>query len=367
MEYTPVNLSPPGKPQGDYFQLRLGPYDKWAIRYGYAKSLRATTTQSEIPWLRAIAAESTRREYAYGTDEDAEIWLGPDAMDPMISTFDLSSDPLAFDANQFEVADSLVARLDHVYPRDGRPYDQERSAFLTIMHTYVSAAQLCAKYIGGIYTSRAHRGQAGAGAPFRAIPRETQRAAFLLLAQHVFSSQAFVFSPALLNDLGANRYLHWDLGPQRRPDFPVSDFVGAVQDQTLTHLFYPDVMMRIADEQLKVNNAGDTMSLSDLFGWTQATIWDDVDANAIAPLHRNLQRRWTSLLTAFALAPSGLVEQLGYPDDAPALARYELSMLAPRLQRALDNRALDVPTRAHLADIAHRVNEALTAHTLQSD
>jgi len=366
MEYTPVNLSPPGKPQGDYFQLRLGPYDDWAIRYGYAKFPRATTTQDEVPSLRAIAAESTRPEYAYGSDEDAEIWLGPDAMDPMISTFDLSRDPLEFDANQFTVASALVARLDHLYPRDGRAYDQERAAFLTIMRTYVGAAQLSAKYIGGIYTSRAHRGQAGGGAPFRAIPRAQQRAAFDLLSQHIFSSHAFIFSPALLNDLGSNRFLHWDSEPQRRPDFPVTDFVGAIQDQTLTQLFYPDVMMRLADEQLKVNDPHDTMSLADLFGWTQAAIWDDAGAASIAPLHRNLQRRWTSLLAAFALAPSGLVEQLGYPDDSPALARLELSTLAPRLQRALANPALDVPTRAHLADIAHRVNEALTAHTLQS-
>ncbi|MDQ2858010.1 MAG: zinc-dependent metalloprotease, partial [Candidatus Eremiobacteraeota bacterium] len=71
MGYTPVNMSPPGQPQGDYFQSKLGPYDYWAIRYGYGKIPNVRAPGDELKALRGIAQESTRPEYAYATDEDA--------------------------------------------------------------------------------------------------------------------------------------------------------------------------------------------------------------------------------------------------------------------------------------------------------
>ena len=35
MDYTPANLMPKGMKQGDYFSTTIGPYDMWAIEYGY--------------------------------------------------------------------------------------------------------------------------------------------------------------------------------------------------------------------------------------------------------------------------------------------------------------------------------------------
>jgi len=35
MDYSPVNIVPKGVKQGDYYNTTLGPYDYWAIEYGY--------------------------------------------------------------------------------------------------------------------------------------------------------------------------------------------------------------------------------------------------------------------------------------------------------------------------------------------
>ena len=35
MDYCPTNLVPKGASQGDYFSNTIGPYDLWAIEYGY--------------------------------------------------------------------------------------------------------------------------------------------------------------------------------------------------------------------------------------------------------------------------------------------------------------------------------------------
>jgi hypothetical protein len=127
-------------------------------------------------------------------------------------------------------------------------------------------------------------------------------------------------------------------------------------------------MSRLADEQLKVAHPGDTMSLQDLFNWTQAAVWDDLGPHTVSidPLHRALQRRYTNLMIAFNLAPSFVVSVLGYPSDSVPLARYELVQLEGRLNRTLASNSLDIATRAHLDDLRTRVRHALDPNAMRS-
>jgi hypothetical protein len=358
MGYTPINLSPPGKPQGEYFQLRLGPYDEWAIRYGYEHFPNVSRPEDEVTRLRGIADESSRPEYAYATDEDAN---GSLAIDPRVATFGLSSDPLAFDRNQFDVFDDLIGKLDSAYPRVDQPYYEERQTFATMMRQYDRAAMLATKYVGGFYTSRDHRGQPGGAHPLTPVPREESRRAFALLSQNVFSSHALHFSPQLLADLGANHYLHRGVQVVEQPDFPVEDYVGSVQDSVMYALFSPDAMSRLADAPLEAPAGTKTMSLDDLFGWMQASVWDDLKPGVITidPLHRALQRRYSQLLVAFSLAPSFIVSGIGYPSESPALARFELRRVLPKIDAALRSNRLDIGTRAHLEDLQNRIKHAL--------
>jgi hypothetical protein len=358
MGYTPTNLSAPGTPQGEYFQLRLGPYDEWAIRYGYATFPNVRRPADEAVALHAIANESSQPRYAYATDEDAN---GPLAVDPRVATYHLSSDPLAFDANQFAVTRDLVARLDRTYPRDGRPYYEERQTFTTMLRSYQRAAMLAEKFVGGTYTSRDHRGQPGGARPFRPVPRTESRRAFALLSDNVFSSRALHFPPQLLADLGANHYLHRGVDRIERPDFPVEETVASIQDTVMYAMFSPDTMSRLADEQYKTAPGERVMGLTDLFDWMQAAAWDDVlpQTARIDPLHRALQRRYTNLLVAFALAPSFIVQAIGYPSETAPLASFHLRRLARTVDVALRSPHLDDATRAHLEDVRSRVRHAL--------
>jgi hypothetical protein len=358
MGYTPVNISAPGQRQGEYFQLRLGPYDQWAIRYGYEKFDHVYRPEDELVRLHGIADEGSRPQYAYATDEDAN---GPIAIDPRVATFGLSNDPLAFDRNQLDVVANLLGRLDNAFPNADQPYSEERLSFLTIMRSYNRAVMLATKYVGGIYTSRDHRGQPGARPPESPVPRETSRRAFELLADNVFSSRAMHFSPKLLSDLAPSHYSHRGVDSLERPDFPVEEYVADIQDNVMFAMFSPDVMSRLDDEALKASPGRKPMSLADLYGWMQASVWDDLSPSvaSIDPLHRALQRRYTNLLVAFSLAPSFVVESIGYPSDAVPLARFELRRLSDRIDVALRSNRMDVPTRAHLEDLQSRVHHAL--------
>jgi hypothetical protein len=360
MDYTPVNLAAPGKRQADYFPNRLGAYDYWAIAYGYQRFANVHSSAEELPYLHALAEHSTRPGLAYGTDEDA---AEPVAIDPHIARFDLSSDPLSYDRDMLALNESIARTLNRPYAGDTRSYQEIRASLVTILNNELSAIDLAAHYIGGIYTSRGHRGQAGAGPPFRSISRVEQRRAFDLVDRYVFSAHAFNYSPQLLNELTTTRFgFHWDSGDLRRPDFPLREVVAEIQDDAISTMFAAPNLSRIADQSLKVARPGDTMTLSDLFAWTNGAIFDDLGSASIAPTHRELQRRFADLEMEIALLPGFVLDSLGLPRETQALARQSLVTVAARLDPAL-GAARDTGTRAHLADLRSRIRGALNPQT----
>lgn len=365
MDYNAINLAPAGKPQGAYFQTIPGVYDNWAIEYGYKAFLpNVKDPAAELPALHRLAAESTKPGLRFATDDDAS---GAGAIDPRVGPFALSSDPIGNATQAMGIDSSLISRLTHLSTQDAQSYADERAAFLTIMSSYAEHAFHAAQYIGGMYSSRAHRGQSGGEPPFRPIPRSEQQRAFGIIARHILSAQALAFSPRLLNDLGPERFIHWDSPAPSRPDFPITRFVGAIQDQILAKLFDPLVMSRLSDQAEKAA-PGSTMSLGDLFEWTRAAVWDDAKAppsGSIVETHRELQRRYADLMAAIALLPASGMEQLGIPYDAQSMARHELRVIGTETAQGLRQTNLDLETRAHLENVAVRVKQALQAITVR--
>ncbi len=361
MDYLPANIAAPGHRQADYFPNRLGPYDYWAIAYGYER-FPVKNSSAELPYLRQIASRSTQPGLAYGTDEDANV---PYAIDPRITRFDLSSDPLAEDAERFALDEHLAANLDRPYGGDGRSYADLRQAMLTVLTSELQTADLAAGYLGGIYTSRSHRGQAGGVAPFVPIPKAEARRAFALIDRYILSERALSYSPRILSELEPQRFgFHWDSSTPAREDFPIREFIADIQDQAISALISPVNLARIADEQLKAP-PGATLTLGDLFGLMSGAIYDDLGARAIPPTHRDLQRRYTDLMEQVAVLPSYYMDELGLPREVQALARASLRDLNAKLPRAIAA-ARDPGTRAHLEELHSRVSGVLSPLMLRA-
>jgi hypothetical protein len=362
MDYTPANIAAPGERQADYFPTQLGPYDFWAIEYGYRSFPNVSSSSDEAIPLSRIAARSTQPGLAYGTDEDATAI----SIDPRIQRFDLSSDPLAYLKEQMLVDDDVASRLMRRYPGDNRSFQDIRAELATVLNDELNNAELATKYVGGIYTSRAHRDEPGAPLPFTSVPRAQQRRAFDLIDRYVLSSRAFRFSPELLNAAAPTRYgVHWGANGVRRTDFPIREVIAELQDDAIAQMFSPVNLTRVGDQELKVRKAGDTMTLADLFAWTNAAIYDDLGHGSIDPAHRELQRRFADLQMEIVALPSAFADQLDLPRETQALARYNLIRLAARLPGAI-RAAREVGTRAHLVDLRVRVQGVLDAHNVRA-
>ena len=362
MDYTPLNLSPHGQAQGAYFQTRLGPADYFSIKYGY-QHIAARSPEDERPALDRIAAGATAHDLIYATDEDAD-WEEGFATDPRVGAFKLGSDPLAFVANQLTIDRRLFATLTTRLPKAGNSFQDVRTGMLVTLNDWYRSATFATHYIGGEYFSRNHRGDPGAVAPVQPVARADERRAFDLLARNVFADDAFAYPPALLQNLGADRFAHWQSDPNAsgRLDLPVDEFAEAYQAILLRQMWQPTVLARLDGIQAVATTPSSTMSLADLFDWTDRAVWDDFGSArtvAVPEVHRALQHYYAEMLIGIMLHP-----ERGTPSDATALARHHLTTLQDQLNAALSNGVADETTQANFEDIRTEVSQALHATTL---
>src|SRR5207302_2494811 len=162
------------------------------------------------------------------------------------------------------------------------------------------------------------------------------------------------FSPQLLNRMTYSEWSpfwengQWAYDPTPRHDIPVAELAEGVQNDELHIMFQPAMLSRIDDLSLKAKR-GQTMSLADLFAWTQGSIYGDLrDRNlaSISLIHRSEQQSYAALLSDLLLSP-----EPGTPYDAQSLARAQLTSLQAGVRGALMSRKLDAMTRAHLQDL----------------
>ena len=160
MEYNAVNLALQDEPQGEYHMSTLGPYDYWAVEYGY-KELPA---EEEAVALARIAERSHEPLLAFMADDTAYR----SGLDPLANTFDLGTDPLRFADRQLRLARELWLLAEGRQLRADESYAPLRRNFSRGLFEVQQSALYAIKYIGGLtlLTDRAGSGRA----PLEPIP-----------------------------------------------------------------------------------------------------------------------------------------------------------------------------------------------------
>jgi Met-zincin/Domain of unknown function (DUF5117) len=379
MDYLPANIAPQGVQQGDYFPAVVGPYDEWAIEYGYKRypstAFEAIIPESEKSFLDQIALVSPQPELSYATDED--IW----DINPLANVWDMSSDVLLYSQWQMDNARFIWQHLDKGYLSIGESYSNLRVSFNRVLKYYFRNAILLSKYIGGQSFRRLH---ASNDAPWTFVPVSLlkQRQALTKLQKYVFAEDAFSFSPQLLNQLAPSRWEHWgSSAPNNRLDYPIHDRILGFQSAILRSLLDSDRLNRLQDIELKTLPE-QALSIPELFDTLQTGIWTEVFApgepKPISSIRRSLQREHLNILLQMMLGTTNT------PEDGRTLAWYELR----QLQKAIDVRlkqlgeqrvgrvpslglttnpegeSLDTYTLAHLEASGDRITKALNAQLL---
>jgi hypothetical protein len=351
MDYVAPNIpDDPNKAGQPYFQTKVGPYDKFAIAYGYGP-----LSGDEAARKRQLAAVASRasqdRSLAFATDEDVRTMTGGPA-DPDAQLWDLGRGAQMNAERHIATArrlwESLGAATDR--PRDGVEPSLRRK-FGYGFQEYHMAVQNLAPVIGGV---RTRRGPPSAGQDsFAPVSAAEQRAALKFLDENVFSDKPFQFDPGLFRRMGEEASM--DLGGYNQP-VALSPQVGNLRVDALRSIFNPATLGRLGSRRDLVRDPADQLSVYDVVGAVRASIWREVEGSspaAISPMRRDLQRSHLGILEAFWAD-----QDQGDVRDA---AMSDLQRIRADAKRALAaGGRLDAPSRLHLQEVVMSINAALT-------
>jgi hypothetical protein len=361
MDYIPANIVPADQTQGDYFSQTIGPYDMWAVEYGY-KPLKGGSAEGELPELKKIAERSGDPKYAFSDDDDARS-IDPD---PRVNRYDLGNDPVAYAKSQAKlVAESLPNIVDGLTEK-GEGYQKARRAFNVLIARQGEAMFFVSEVVGGMYVNRSHKGDDNAPAPFEVISAEKQHEALGLLEEQMFGDTPFNFPPELYSHLAASHWDHWGVTPIERVDFPAHEFILMWQDRILSKLMSSLTLARIHDTELKVPDDKEALTTAELIQRLTKSIFAETESvksgeftdrkPAISSLRRDLQRSYLRRLSRLALG------QTSAPEDCQTIAYADLAALKKRIDALLDrDMKLDSYSRAHLEESSARIAKVVDA------
>ena len=255
MDYDPINIAPEGVQQGNYFPTEPGPYDIWAITFGYTQEMSDADRES-------LLAQSTKPEFIFGTDDDAMGSPGGNT-DPRNKRYDMSSDPITYTVQRLQIIDNKINELPEIFNEPGSTYTELKATFDSLLRDKGRFAESIAIQIGGVYSNRLVVGQESGMTPFEVVPYKEQKRAMKALNEHLFANDAFVFSPEILKLLQSEKraasYGNSDDDPK------VHDRVLRMQTSALSFILHPRVMKRLTNSSKYGNEYLPDEVLQDIF------------------------------------------------------------------------------------------------------
>ncbi|HET6423887.1 MAG TPA: zinc-dependent metalloprotease [Planctomycetaceae bacterium] len=309
MDYSPSNIAAVGAKQAAYYTTTIGPYDHWAIEYGYK-----VITGDENAELAKIASRSGEPGLDYATDEDTRR----SDPDPLSNRFDLGKDPVAYAARQIKTTQEMLPKLMDRTVDNGDGYQKLRQAFVapkfdpTLLNSLASTRWL-------------HWGQ-----------KETSR------IDYAINDTINQFQNTLLSQLTRESTL------------------ARIQDGELRVPANEDAYTLAEHLQLLVDGVFSEVKAPPAGEFNNRNAF-------INSFRRNLQRNAAKRLISMAVpSTSGFVLGGDVPEDARVLARSHLVKLKDSINATLTkgDLKLDEYSRAHLEDLQARITQALDAKVM---
>ncbi|RMF44529.1 MAG: DUF5117 domain-containing protein [Planctomycetota bacterium] len=352
MDYLPINLRvSEGEIQGDYTMIGVGPYDMWAIEFGYSFDKD----------YKKILSRVTEPELQFATDEDTS---GPD---PLARRYDFSKFPLEYAREQARLIERFRKRLMEDYVKDGESWSKARKGYELTLSLQMRNISMMSNWVGGAFVHRDKKGDPNARLPLDVVPAKMQRDALNFVLETTFRDDAYALSPELLARLTKDFFEGFSGSD---PAWPVHDRILSMQASALTQLMNATTLRRVYDNEFRVPAEQDALTLPELLTAISDEIWRELDNAAdkeysarspmISSLRRNLQREHLERLVDLTMPGNG--SSAAYKAISN-LCVLELKDLKEKMDNLLESRGdkLDPYTRAHLYEASHRIEKALDA------
>ena len=338
MDYSRFNYVAQPEDKIDVADLvpRVGPYDIFAIRWGYTPISSAKTPDQEKPSLDQWAREQDKTPWLRFSAPGA-AGSDPGELTEAVGDEDAIKSTALGIKNLQRVAKFLMPATT---TKPGEPYEDLAELYGRMLGQWTLELNHVAAIVGGFYNQEKYVGQEGV--IFRAVPRAHQIEAVRFLNENAFATPTWAIDPEILRRLEP-------IGALSR--------IRNAQSGILNNLMSSARFARLV-EQEAIDGSG-AYTPADFTADVRNGVWKELGAPQVRinAYRRNLQHAYLELVNtklngASAALPAGLPP--GFPtaffassaDERP-IYRAQLRALSAEIVAAV-SKTSDKETRAHL-------------------
>lgn len=337
MDYAGINITNDRSKQGQYYDMAVGPYDVWAIQFGY------TPFKNEAE-KNVLLNKSTQPELIFGNDADDMRSPGK-AIDPRVMIGDLSNDQITYSINRFELVNNMMKNLKTQFTKKGETYEELRRAYYTLHNQSAIAGGVVSRFIGGVYVDRSTFDQEGGTQPFTPVSLADQKRAMSTLKKYIFAPDAFDTPNEVYNYLARQRRGYNFFGGPEDPK--IHEQVLGYQTRVLAHIMHPNTLQRLSNSELYGNEYKLATFMTDL---NNMMFKPDV-YGSINSFRQNLQAVYTKQLIGMI---SGKASGR-FSVASKSMAIYNLK----NIKTWVSNGTGDIATKAHKNHLKTLITNAM--------
>jgi len=326
MDYARFNYVAQPEDKGVGFYPKIGPYDKWAITYGYQYFPETKTVEEEKALLNGMILEHAGNPYYRFGQQQFGV------TDPSAQTEDIGSDPI--EASELGIA-NLKRVMDHLIDwtsEDGEDYSELRELQRNVAGQLRRYIGHVGNNVGGIYEYDKTSDEEGA--VYFPVSKERQEAAVRFINEEVFKTPTWLIDKDIQERIGSTGALSQVLG---------------LQSYALRILFSGDRLNRMMENEAL--NGGAAYSAAKLFDDTRKSVFSELSAGrAISPYRRNLQRAYIDKMGDLLQLSGSQYSQA----DIKALTMGTLEELEKQIGKG-KRKSPDRLSKLHLEDLLARI------------
>jgi hypothetical protein len=324
----------------------IGPYDKFAIMWGYTPIPGARSADDERPTLDQWARmQDTIPWYRFSENNDGGYGTQSEAVG--------DADPVKSTGLGFRNLRRVVTYLSSAATKPGEDNDDLKELYDRTVGQWSTEATHVATVVGGEAVQ--YKSGSQSGAVYTPLSRARQQEAMRFLNENVFQTPSYLIQPAIARRIEAGGMI---------------TRITNAQARVLTSVLNDGRLNRLIENEALATNKGDTYSLASMLDDLRRGVWTELAQSRVSidPYRRTLQNQFLAQVNAKLnpsatpatpfTPPPGFTPPAPVLEDAKSQLRGELVSLRADIRRAVP-KASDRETRLHLEAADHEIGDIL--------
>ncbi len=311
----------------------VGPYDKFAIEWGYRPYLD-NDRHTEMDFLRKFVADKQ--------EDPIYLFSSPTGSDPSALTEAIGDDAMRASDYGVQNLKRIIDQLVDWTFEDGEDYSQLEELYNNVISQWSRYTGHVVANVGGVIRTRKRQGQDGV--PYSAVEYAKQSAAIEYLNRQVFETPQWLLDPDILNRIQGSG---------------ATDLLQSRQRSALDQILNVDRMKRLIEQDF-FGPSSSTYSLREMLNDLREGIWSEVYQNRPTDtFRRSIQRAYIDRLEML------MDDEDASGSDVASHVLNELELIMDAISQVQDRMAHD-ETRIHLQESMFRI-ERLIKNTEDSE